>query len=187
MASDAFARLRDGHPTGDQACRLPRLSLAHAMRLLPELWQWEHVSPLAIESIFTELMADVLPERRFAGGGKLQRVRDRLDADSTSLPTLEELASIAELHPVYLARAFRKQYGIAPSAYLRKLRLHRAVSLIARRRTLAGAASALGFVDQSHLHRCFVAEYGMTPGAFRRLALGLTEVSRIQDARLRCC
>jgi len=184
MPSAALARLCDGHPIGDQPRRLPRPSLARAMRLLPEVWHWEHASPLAIESIFTELVADALPQRMPPDGDKLQRVLDRLEADHAPPPTLGELASIADLHPVYLARAFRKRHGVAPSDYLRKRRLHKAVSLIARRRTLARAASELGFVDESHLHRCFVAEFGMTPGAFRRLALGRAEVSRIQDSRL---
>lgn len=129
-------------------------------------------------------MEEALPQPQPATGDKLQRVLERLEADHSPLPSLAELASIADLHPVYLARAFRKRHGIAPSDYLRKRRLHKAVSLIARRRTLARAASELGFVDESHLHRAFVAEFGMTPGAFRRLALSRAEVSRIQDGRL---
>jgi AraC-like DNA-binding protein len=51
-------------------------------------------------------------------------------------------------------------------------------------RPLAQAAATLGFVDESHLHRCFVRELGLTPGAFRRLALARREVSRIQDRLL---
>lgn len=183
MPAATFERFCDGMAVSDQPVRLPRPSLAGAMRLLPEVWNWESASPLAIESIFSELVADAQSKPPVAGtGGRLQR---RLEDDSTPPPSLKELASIADFHPVYLARAFRKRYGVAPSDYLRKRRLHKAVSLIAQRRTLSGAASALGFVDESHLHRCFVAEFGMTPGAFRRLALGRTEVSRIQDGRLR--
>ncbi|QIL20179.1 AraC family transcriptional regulator [Thermomonas sp. HDW16] len=185
MPSISLERLCDGHAIGDQPRRLPRRSLARAMHLLSEVRHWEHASPLAIESIFTELMADALLQPMPTNGDKLQRVLDRLEADHAPPPSLGELASIADLHPVYLARAFRKRHGIAPSEYLRKRRLHKAVSLIARRRTLACAASELGFVDESHLHRAFVAEFGMTPGAFRRLALSRAEVSRIQDARLR--
>lgn len=187
MPSTALVRFCDDRPVGDRPTRLPRPSLARAMPLLFEVWHWEPSSPLAIESIFTELLADALPQPTPAAGDKLQRVLDRLEADHAPQPSLQELAAIADLHPVYLARAFRKRYGIAPSDYLRKRRLHKAVSLIAGRRTLVRAASELGFVDQSHLHRCFVAEFGMTPGAFRRLALGRAEVSRIQDARLHGC
>ena len=184
MPPAALARLCDSHAIGDQPRRLPRRSLARALHLLSEVRQWEHASPLAVESTFSELMGDALRQTMPVTRDTLQRVLDRLDADHAPPPSLGELASIAGLHPVYLARAFRKRHGMAPSDYLRKRRLHKAVSLIARRRTLAFAASELGFVDQSHLHRAFVAEFGMTPGAFRRLALGRAEVSRIQDARL---
>jgi len=186
MPAEAFADLCDGHATSERAMRLSHESLAPSMQLLQALWDWEGASPLAIESLFGELMeaAHAMP-RAPAAGDKLQRVRERLDDDTQALPSLAELATLADLHPVYLARAFRKRYGIAPSDYLRRRRLHRAVSLIAKRRTLARAAVALGFVDESHLHRAFVAEFGITPGAFRRLALGRAEVARIQDARLR--
>jgi AraC family transcriptional regulator len=185
MPAPAFARLSEGHAVGDQPRRLPRPSLARALRLLAEVRQWEHASPLAIESIFAELLADASRQPTRLHHDALQRVLERLEAEHAPPPSLAELAAIAGLHPVYLARAFRKRHGLSPSDYLRKRRLHRAVSLIAQQRTLARAAATLGFVDESHLHRAFVAEFGMTPGAFRRLALSRTEVSRIQDARLR--
>lgn len=186
MRAAAFERFREGASVCDQPMRLPRPSLARAMRLLQEVWDWENTSPLTIESVFSELVADAQSKPPAAGpGDKLQWVLDRLEDDSDTPPSLEELASLADFHPVYLARAFRKRYGVAPSDYIRKRRLHKAVSLIARRRTLQGAAAELGFTDESHLHRSFVAEFSMTPGAFRRLALGRTEVSRIQDGRFR--
>lgn len=184
MPAAALARLCDGRAIGEQPRRLARPSLAGALRLLPEVRQWGLASPLAVESIVSELVADALPQPRPTGGVKLQRVLDRLEAERLPPPTLSELASIANLHPVYLARAFRKCHGVAPSDYLRQLRLHKAVSMIVRRRTLACIAAELGYVDESHLHRCFVAEFGLTPGAFRRLALSRAEVSRVQDARL---
>ncbi|HEY5805608.1 MAG TPA: AraC family transcriptional regulator [Lysobacter sp.] len=185
MPLPAFGRLSDGMAVSSHPLRLPRQSLSRAMQLLREVWGWEATSPLAIEAIFSELVADAELKAPAGGGSdRLQRVLDRLEADSLPPPSLQELASIADCHPVYLARAFRKRHGIAPSDYIRKRRVHRAVSLIAQRRTLADAAATLGFVDESHLHRCFIAEFGVTPGAFRRLALGRAEVSRIQDGRL---
>jgi len=186
MPAETFARFCDGMARNDQARRLPRQSLPTAMRLLREVWNWDDTSPLAIESIFSELVVDAQQPQTTEATDKLQRVLDRLEADTTT-PTLQELATLADFHPVYLARAFRKRFGLSPSDYLRKRRLHRSISLIAQGRTLASAAADLGFVDESHLHRSFVAEFGMTPGAFRRLALGRAEVSRIQDARLRRC
>jgi AraC family transcriptional regulator len=186
LTPPAFGRLHDGLRVGDRALRLPRHALSASMGLLRELRAWDDASPLAIESLCTELITDAAPPRDH-WHDNLQRVLDRLEDDSATPPTIGELAGIAGYHTVHLARVFRKRYGLAPSDYLRKRRLHKAVSLIAQRRTLANAAAVLGFVDESHLHRSFVAEFGMTPGAFRRLALGRAEVARIQDARLRRC
>lgn len=187
MPAKAYTRLCDGVSPGGAAMRMPRPSLAKALGLLREVRCWDdRVSPLAIESIFSELVADTVARMPHAGAtDSLHRAMQRIEDDTRAAPTIRELADVAGHHPVYLARAFRKRFGVAPSDYLRKRRLHRAVSLIAQRRNLARAAAELGFVDESHLHRSFVAEFGMTPGAFRRLALGRAEVSRIQDARLR--
>lgn len=188
MASAAYARLCEGAGATDRAVRLPASALAPALRLLPEISAWDSASPLAVESLFAELIASAGRERPVGDdNGVLLRVRERLDDDARRAPSLAELASIADYHPVHLARVFRKHFRMAPSEYLRRRRLHRAVSLIAARRTLADAAATLGFVDGAHLHRCFVAEFGMTPGTFRRLALGRANVSKIQDARLRRC
>jgi AraC family transcriptional regulator len=185
MPADAFGRLFGDMPVSDQSRRLRPQALSTAMKFLPEIWHWERSSPLAAEAILAELLAATGSVTDRPGpGSALQRVLDRLDDATAPLPSITELALIAGLHPVYMARAFRKHYGLSPSDYIRKRRLHRAVSLIAAGRTLAGIAPALGFVDESHLHRSFVGEYGMTPGAFRRLALGRPEVSRIQDGRL---
>lgn len=185
LPATTLARLHPDQRIDDRPERLPRPALAVALRLLHEVWHWESASPLAVEAIFSELMSHASCAPAPITGVWLERVVERLEDDSAVSPSISELAAIAGLHPVYLARAFRKRYGLSPSDYLRRRRLHKAVSLIAQRRTLPQVASALGFVDDSHLHRSFVAEFGLTPGAFRRLALGRAEVSRIQDARLR--
>ena len=188
MPASAYARLADGAGASARAVRLPPSSLARALGLLREIGDWDEASALAVESVFAEWLADASaqahPQAQAARDARLQRVRERLDDATAQPPTLRELAAIAGFHPVYLARAFRRRYGVAPSDYLRMRRLHRAVSLLAARRPIADAAATLGFADASHLHRSFVAEFGMTPGAFRRLALGRGEVSRIQDRRL---
>lgn len=186
MPADVFDRRYGDLQLGDGARRLPRQAVSQALRLLPEVRRWSNESALAVEAVFSEVLADAAPTAADAPGpaDRLRWVMDRLDEVNAPLPTVKELADLSGYHPVYLARAFRKRYGIGPADYIRKRRVHQAVSLIARGRSLTHAALALGFVDQSHLHRSFVTEYGMTPGAFRRLALGPREVSRIQDARL---
>lgn len=186
MPTEVFQQRYGEAGLSDGARRLSRQALSSAMQLLPEVRRWESESPLAVESVLSEVLADARPRDADHGGptDRLQRVLERLEAIGTPLPSIQELAALSGYHAVSLARAFRKRYGIGPADYIRKRRVHQAVSLIARGRSLAHAAATLGFVDESHLHRSFVAEYAMTPGAFRRLALGPREVARIQDARL---
>jgi AraC-like DNA-binding protein len=58
-------------------------------------------------------------------------------------------------------RQFRDRYGVAPSAYLRQLRLREARRLAAGA-AIAEVAFATGFADQSHLTRWFRRTYGIT-------------------------
>ena len=63
-------------------------------------------------------------------------------------------------------RAFRKEVGLSPHAYLNQLRLLEARRLIAQGRAPADVATQVGFYDQSHLIRHFKRVYGITPGQY---------------------
>jgi AraC-like DNA-binding protein len=81
--------------------------------------------------------------------------------------TADLLADAAGCSRFALYRAFRVEYGMPPSDFQRLLRLRRARELLAAGHTAADAAAAVGFADQSHLHRWFVRCFGVTPGAFQ--------------------
>ncbi len=94
-------------------------------------------------------------------------VRDRLRDAPEDDVSLQDLADLAGLSRFHLTRVFQKRFGLAPSAYLRLLRLERAKRLLASGDTPADVAASLGFADQAHLTRRFRAAYGMTPGRYR--------------------
>jgi AraC-like DNA-binding protein len=102
--------------------------------------------------------------------GEVRRVRDRLADDLAATPTLAELAALAGLGKYQLLRRFQKVYGVPPHAWLRQQRAERARALIRDGSTLAAAAAACGFADQSHMTRAFVRHLGFTPGAWRKAA-----------------
>lgn len=82
---------------------------------------------------------------------------------------IDALAREAGVHPVHLARAFRRFYGCAPGEYLRGERLERAARLLgSARRPVAEVALDCGFADQSHFTHRFTAAYGVSPARFRR-------------------
>lgn len=81
-----------------------------------------------------------------------------------------ELASQAGVHPVYLARAFRRSYGESITECVRRLRVQEAARLLHDATgSVSGAAYRSGFADQSHLNRAFRRETGLTPGIWQAL------------------
>jgi AraC-like DNA-binding protein len=80
---------------------------------------------------------------------------------------LAALARIAGLSPFHLLRAFRRETGLTPHAYLMSRRVNAAREKLSRGSPPADVAAACGFFDQSHLTRVFKAHTGVTPGAFR--------------------
>ena len=99
---------------------------------------------------------------------RIRHARERIDAHPAEPITLADLAKEAGLSRYQLLRAFARELGLTPHAYILQRRIALARRLIRGGTTLADAAGAAGFYDQSHLHRCFVRQFGVTP---RRYAL----------------
>lgn len=81
---------------------------------------------------------------------------------------LDELAEHAGLDKFHLVRAFRAEVGVPPYEYLTHLRVSRARLLLQRGVRVAEAAQAVGFYDESQLHRHFRRMVGVTPGVYAR-------------------
>lgn len=81
--------------------------------------------------------------------------------------SLEAIAQAAGLPRHLLIRAFRKETGATPHAYLVNRRAIAARALLRTGLPPSEVALAVGFFDQSHLTRAFKARFGVTPGAYR--------------------
>ena len=93
-----------------------------------------------------------------------QVIEDNLSAELD----LQILAQAAAVTRFQVIRDFKKGMGLTPAAFIRDRKVRRANLLIQQGSSLADAAFAAGFSDQSHLSRIFRAAHGMTPGMFRR-------------------
>jgi AraC family transcriptional regulator len=82
---------------------------------------------------------------------------------------IRPLAAALGLHPVYLARAFRRHLGCSPGEYQRRARLARAAVRLTSDALTSRVAAEAGFADQSHFHRCFGRAVGLAPGRWRAL------------------
>jgi AraC family transcriptional regulator len=141
-------------------------------RLHRELWNQERSSALCIEGLALELIAataddKVRPSRNAVW---LRRALDYLHENFRDSPTLNDVAAAAGVHPVHLAREFRRKQGTTVGGYIRKLRIDLACrELASSEQPIVEIAVAAGFCDHSHMTRVFREETGITPTAFRRL------------------
>jgi AraC-like DNA-binding protein len=102
----------------------------------------------------------------------VRRARAFLHDALASKITLDELAAHAALDKFHLVRAFRAEVGLPPYEYLTHLRVSRARELLQRGAIVAEAAQAVGFCDESQLHRHFRRIVGVAPGAYARSFAG---------------
>ncbi len=99
------------------------------------------------------------------------RVRDDLIATAAgAVPvTMQDLELRHGIGRFALSRQFRRAFGVPPSRFLMLCRLGEVRRLLLHGESLALAAMAAGFADQSHMTRNFRATYGVTPGRWQRM------------------
>ncbi len=105
------------------------------------------------------------------------RARDYLHAHIGENIGLSDLARETATDRFTLSRCFKREFHMAPHAWLIQLRLARARAMLAKGEQPAIVAAALGFADQSHLGRWFQRAYRLTPAHYRRLCTNLPDVS----------
>jgi AraC family transcriptional regulator len=128
-----------------------------------------------LESAVVDLVAGVV--RDFAPPARspswLPRALEFLHARAHEPIGASDVAAELSVHPVYLARAFRRFMGCTVTSAIQALRLIEAGRLVLdERASLADAALRAGFADQAHFTRLCSRELGFTPGRLQRLRAG---------------
>jgi len=105
-----------------------------------------------------------------------QRLVDRaklvLASDLARRWTLAEIAAeVRGGSPVYLTQVFQQVEGLPLYRYHLRLRLARALDLLAQYDDLTALSLDLGFSSHSHFSAAFRAAYGRSPSEFRGAAL----------------
>lgn len=131
---------------------------------------------LAVEGLTLEIIAEIVRAKKAAALRRspppswLKQVREILN-DHTSEPILySDVALLVGVHPVHLAREFKRYFGCTPGDYVRRLRVERAARLlITTASPLAEIALDCGFAHQAHFTRTFKKQMGLTPATFRAM------------------
>jgi AraC family transcriptional regulator len=177
LAPVAF--LRD---SANLLCRQPRLRIDARTQALVALLRHslreKIAEPLEAESLSLTLVQRALgPRTTHAPGATLgrQRLVDRvklvLASDLARRWTLAEIAAEVRGSPVYLTQVFQQVEGLPLYRYQLRLRLARALDLLAHYDDLTDLSQDLGFSSHSHFSAAFREAYGRSPSEFRRSAL----------------
>jgi AraC family transcriptional regulator len=141
-----------------------------AMRIYQELSLADRFSGLALQGLVLELIAEAgrALEKHTHIPKWLRRAEELMRLRYAETLTLEEIACEVGVHPVSLARAYRRHHGMTVGEALRRNRVHWAQQMMRlRKHSLAEIAAEMGFADQSHFSRVFRQVTGMSPAVYR--------------------
>ncbi len=100
---------------------------------------------------------------------RVERVRRALRDRLENPPSLEELAALCGCNTHYLSRTFTAEAGMTITHYLRKLRIEKAATLLARgSHNASEAALEVGYQSMSHFSVAFKQVQGWTPTQWLR-------------------
>jgi AraC family transcriptional regulator len=177
LAPPAFLR-----ESGRLAFRRQRLRIDARVQALVAMLrhslQQNIAEPLEAESLALTLVQRALgPRTAHAARASVgrQRLVDRaklvLMSDLTRRWMLAEIAAEVRVSPVYLTQVFQQVEGLPLYRYQLRLRLARALDLLAQYDDLTALSLDLGFSSHSHFSAAFREVYGRTPSEFRQSAL----------------
>jgi AraC family transcriptional regulator len=144
-------------------------------KLHREFQQRDASSAISLEGILLELLAETA---RHAGSGPVRIVPEWLRVARAYVETnylrplsLADIARVAHVHRVHLARQFRSYFSTSVGELLRRKRVEHACHLVSTTNcSLAEVAIDCGFSDQSHFSATFRKLMGLTPARFREMA-----------------
>lgn len=138
------------------------------LRLLREHRLGTAASDLVLDSLGAELVGAINGDTARVPAAWLRKIEDALRDAFPDKLSLGELAASVRVHPVALARAFRRAHGVSIGGYLQRERIRRACARLLHGDTeLIDLAQDCGFTDQSHFTKVFRRVTGTTPALFR--------------------
>ena len=143
-----------------------------ARHLYNEFDHPDHLSHLVLDSFVLQLLAQVCRRSRERPESLpiwLGHANDLIRERFTEPLSLSKIAKAVNVHPVHMAREFRRHYLCTVGEQIRRLRIEYACDkLTTSSCNLADIALSAGFSDQSHFAVAFKKQIGTAPSRYRR-------------------
>ncbi|GAA1591310.1 hypothetical protein GCM10009804_54390 [Kribbella hippodromi] len=163
LAADSVVVLRPGEWHGYVGC--DRLVVRNAY-LGPDVFAM--LSGALVPGAAGAGAAGAGPGTRAPAHPAVQHAMRLLEADPAEAWTLERLSTRVNLAPGYLVRVFGKSIGMAPMAYLNRVRAERAAGLLIETELpISTIGTQVGWPDPSHATRRFRSAFGLSPSQYR--------------------
>jgi len=143
-----------------------------AQRIYREFCCFDDVASAAIEGLVLEMLAHASRFRSDQSDTGKQKwlieAEELIRARFSEPLSLSDIANAIEVHPVSLARTFRRRHQSTVGEFIRRLRIEAACkAILAGDQKLSAIAVMVGFADQAHFSRTFKRIVGTTPNRFR--------------------
>jgi len=168
--------------SGDGSVDLGGLPATLALRLYSELRRSGGPSSLEVAALSRQLFG-VTARRVWLGEQRMPKwffhARALLLADCARPLRVAALATAVGVHPVHLARTFRRAFGHGVADHVWYIRTQAACrAILGGEESLSRIAANLGFSDHSHFTRVFKSRMGLTPSTFRHRMVALRSPRR---------
>jgi ABC-type Fe3+-hydroxamate transport system substrate-binding protein len=153
---------------------LDKLRKAEEKHNSPNEWDVMEAN-IRFQETISDLFRDRPGEQRSDPRKAIHLARDYIEQNYRSNITREMLAEMAGLNADYFSRAFKRQFGKSPIAYLNDIRIRQAKRMLVQSgEPIRSVAQNVGFSDEFYFSRKFKSHTGCSPAAY---------VKRIKD----CC
>jgi AraC family transcriptional regulator len=160
LCSDSYLVIRGGD------------ALVAAQQLYREFQSPDALSPLILDGLAMRFLAQIFRQKSTTPKRQrtwLQEVEQYIRRHFREPLSLEEIANAVQVHPVHLAREYKRQHQRTVGERIRELRLESACDeLLNTSLSLVEIALAAGYSDQSHFSVAFKRQKGTSPSEYRR-------------------
>ncbi|MCK5293071.1 MAG: helix-turn-helix transcriptional regulator [Arcobacteraceae bacterium] len=99
---------------------------------------------------------------------KLEKVFKYIQRNYKNEIIINTMAKELNIDNFYMINLFKKYFKLAPYKFIINYRLYRSKKLLLKRYDISYIATEIGFYDQSHFHKQFKNNFGLTPKQYQK-------------------